>query len=82
VLALYMDGVVEGGCTYTLVTDHDTYIYAHRPRGAANDHKTQRVSLGRGVRTVNVGLGMASLSGAYMQVDSLTPEYIQTERNL
>lgn len=82
VMAVYADGVIEKGCTYTLITDHDVYVYDHRPRGSGNDHKPQRVPFGRGVRTVNVGLGMASTLGAYMQVDALTPEYVQTERNM
>lgn len=81
VLGVYIDGVCEPGCDLVVATDRGVYVYAHKPRGTINDHEPQRVSTGRGLRTANVGLGMASATGAYIEIDSLTPEYVVTERN-
>jgi hypothetical protein len=82
ILGVYIDGVVEPGCTLTVVTERGRYVYTHKPRGVKNDHETQRVSTGRGLRSVNLGLGMASTVGAYVEIDSLTPDYVITSRNL
>lgn len=83
VLGVYIDGVVEPGATIEVVLDTGVYSYTHRPRGPSNSHQTQRVSVGRGLRSANIGLGMSGgLIGGYVEIDSLTPEYVVSNRNL
>lgn len=82
VLGVYIDGVCEPGCTLTVATERGVYVYRHQPFGTINDHETQRVTVGKGLRTVNIGLGMASASGAYFDLDSMTPEWVISDRNM
>jgi hypothetical protein len=82
VLALYLDGVAETGCEFMVETDRGTFWYTHRPHGTANDHQTQRVMIGKQLRSVNWAFGMRSTKGAYFEIDALAPEYQISDRNL
>lgn len=81
-MALYLDGVIGSGVLITVLSDDATRVYDHVAAGDDTNHQPQRVSLGRGIRTRNIGVGMASTLGAYLELDSVTPEYIVTKRNL
>jgi hypothetical protein len=81
-LALYVDGIAEPGVDFTVVTDRGAYVYSHHPHGTINSHQTQRVSIGRRLRSVNWAFGMKSTKGAYIELDSLTPEIQLGDRNL
>jgi hypothetical protein len=80
-LGTYFDGIFERKITFTVVGDSSRWTYYHTVRGNPEDRLTQRVSLGRGIRTVNVGFGMAGV-GPYFELDSVTPEYVISDRNL
>ncbi len=80
VLGAYIDGIVESKVDVELVLDTGVYTYTHVPRGVPNDYKTHRVSTGRGLRSSNVGMGMAGT--CYIAIDSFTPEYVVSSRNL
>jgi hypothetical protein len=82
VLALYLDGVAERGCDFGVVLDTGTYWYSHSPHGTQNNHQTQRVPIGKALRSVNWGFMMRSTKGAYVEVDSITPEWQLSNRNL
>lgn len=80
VLGAYIDGIVEAKVDVELVLDTGVYTYTHVPRGTVNDYKTHRVSTGRGLRSSNVGMGMAGT--CYIAIDSFTPDYVVSSRNL
>lgn len=80
VLGVYIDGIVEAAVDVDLVLDTGVYTYTHVPRGVPNNYKTHRVSTGRGLRSSNVGVGMAGT--CYIAIDSFTPDYVVSNRNL
>jgi len=84
VLAAYLDGIFERHIEFTVVADRGRYTYNHTVSSKTNqeNHQTQRVSLGRGIRTGNVGFGVASKKGAYFEMDCITPDYVVSGRNL
>jgi hypothetical protein len=82
VLGIYLDGIYEHRLTFTLVTDRARYVYDHIVVGDPENHQTQRIPIGRGVRSVNIGLGLASVKGAYFECDSIMPEYVQSNRRM
>jgi hypothetical protein len=83
VLGIYIDGVVERGAFVTVVTDRNQrFVYRHLVSGDPEDHEPQRVTTGKGIRTGSIGLGMSSPTGAYCEIDSMTPEYVVSNRNL
>jgi hypothetical protein len=81
-LALYVDGLFENDAVFTVVADRTRRTYGHKARGDPFNHEPHRVPLGKGVRTRNVGIGMADESGGYLELDKITPEYVVTPRNL
>lgn len=81
-LGIYLDGIFEPGIDFTLQTDRSEYTYTFKPRGNPEDHETQRINLGRGIRTANVGFGLSSVVGGYFELDTMTPEYVVSNRNL
>jgi hypothetical protein len=82
VLALYLDGVAERGCEFMAQTDRGTYWYTHQPHGTSNSHQTQRVMIGKALRSVNWAFGMRSTKGVYFEIDALAPEWQLSDRNL
>ena len=81
-LGIYLDGIFEPNINFTLQTDRGEYTYTFKVRGNPEDHETQRISLGRGIRTANVGFGLSSVVGGYFELDTMTPEYVLSNRNL
>jgi hypothetical protein len=80
VLGYYIDGIIESKITVDLVLDTGVFVYRHDPRGVPNDYKTHRISIGRGLRSSNVGIGAAG--DCYIAIDSVTPDYVVSNRNL
>ncbi len=83
-LGAYIDGIFERPIEFTVVADRGRYEYNHTVSVSTNqeNHSTQRVSLGRGIRTSNVGFNVASKKGAYFEMHAITPEYVVSNRNL
>lgn len=80
---LYMDGIIDGEIEIVLLDDRGrefAYEYDTKNRGAV--HQQHRRKLGNGIRTVNVGFRFRSPSGAYIELDSFSPEATVTQRNL
>lgn len=80
---LYMDGIIDGNIEIVLLDDRGrefAYEYDTKDRGAV--HQQHRRKLGNGIRTVNVGFRFRSTSGAYIELDSFSPEATVTQRNL
>ena len=80
---LYMDGIIDGEIEIVLLDDRGrefAYEYDTKQRGAV--HQSHRRKLGNGVRTRNVAFRLRSLTGAYIELDSLEPEATITQRSL
>lgn len=82
VSAVYVDAIFENGATLLLQTDDARRVYSHRAAGNYNNHRQHRIPLGKGVRSLNLGFGMANPKGGYLELDRLTPEYVIIPRNL
>lgn len=80
---LYMQGLIDGVVEIQVTDDRNrvfAYEYDTKDRGAV--HLTHRRKLGNGIRTVNLGFGMRSTKGAYIELDWLGPEITNTQRNI
>lgn len=82
VKAVYIDGVFENGATLLVQTDDARRVYSHRAAGNYKNHRQHRILTGKGVRSLNLGFGMANAKGGYLELDRITPEYVIIPRNL
>jgi hypothetical protein len=77
-MAVYLDGLIYGDVEFEVHTDTgEVRTYAHT---GSPDHRPHRISIGRGIRTRNMALGMRGADG--FELDALTPELRFTYRNL
>jgi hypothetical protein len=80
---LYIEGAIEAGATVTVVNDKkQRYTYALHTSGAGSDRRTYRVITGKGIRTRNIGIGMANPNGGYMEVNLVSPKLVVSKRNV
>jgi hypothetical protein len=65
ILGVYVDGVFEKGVDLTIITDTAArYKYPMHTPNKKVDHRPYRVSVGRGIRTRNIGIAIGSDVGS------------------
>jgi hypothetical protein len=80
---LYVEGTIEKGATISIINDtKQRYTYSMYTPSAGSDQRAYRVITGKGIRTRNVGIAMASTVGGYVEVDQIAPKYVISKRNI
>lgn len=80
--AIYVEGTIEPGATVLVVDDYrNRRTYSMHAKAGFNQ-ATYRVITGKGIRTRNVGIGMASVVGGYMELTQISPELVVSKRNI
>lgn len=83
VSGIYIEGTIEPGATITLIDDKkQRYVYPLHAVSAVADRRTYRVVTGKGIRTRNIGVGMASALGGFMEVNQVAPKLVVSKRNI
>jgi len=83
VSGVYVEGTIEKGATLALVTDiKQRYTYDMKTPSAGSDQRVYRVVTGKGIRSRNIGIAMASTVGGYVEVDQIAPKYVISKRNI
>lgn len=80
---VYVDGIVQGSIDITVLTDDPakTYVYEYVAVDRAQ-HKPHKRKLGNAIRTRSVAFRLSSVTGTYVEIDSIEPEIDVTQRSV
>lgn len=80
---VYVDGIVQGSIDIAVLTDDPakTYVYEYVAVDRAQ-HKPHKRKLGNAIRTRSVAFRLSSVTGTYVEIDSIEPEIDVTQRSV
>lgn len=79
---VYISGFIEAGAELTIIDDKKQRFTYRTHAPAAGDYRNYRVVTGKGIRTCNIGIAMASAVGGFFEIDNIAPKYDISKRNL
>jgi len=80
---VYIEGTIEPGADVTIINDKkQRYVYPTHAVTSGSDRQRYRVVTGKGIRSSNFGFAMSSLIGGYVEINSVSPKYVVSKRNI